>query len=230
MGEKTKRNTTHIEIQGHAEDRQQPQNTIEPTDTPMEPILRPCCQRKCALPIPFLFPARQRMQEKVKDIDRQKGDAVEQERLERIRADLGIAAYTQSTNRRAKKKGRTTDVPSHESDDDVPPESVHETTPCPADLQPEGVVEGEKDRVGSSRGRISGCWRRSRCLWRVVTSTVSLFVRVSQDGLPHRNGKHASVLPHETRDPRVHSAKLNWVKLAKQEVTVNMLLEGMHNI
>ena len=104
MGEKTKRNTTHIEIQGHAEDRQQPQNTIEPTDTPMEPILRPCCQHKCALPIPFLFPARQRMQEKVKDIDRQKGDAVEQERLERIRADLGIAAYTQSTNRRAKKK------------------------------------------------------------------------------------------------------------------------------
>jgi hypothetical protein len=32
------------------------------------------------------------MQEKVKDRDRKKGDAIEQERLERIRADFGIAA------------------------------------------------------------------------------------------------------------------------------------------
>jgi hypothetical protein len=143
------------------------------------------------------------MQEKVKDIDREQGDAIEQERLERIRADLRIAAKkkkkTQSTNQTGEKKGQTTDVPSHEADDDVPSESVHETTTCPADLQLGGVVEGEKDWVGSSRGRISGCWRRPWCLWRVVTSAVCLFLRVSQDGFPHRNGKHASVLPHETR-------------------------------
>ena len=52
------------------------------------------CMCMCPLPVP----ARQRMQEKVKDIDRKKGDAIEQERLERIRADFGIAAYKQSTD------------------------------------------------------------------------------------------------------------------------------------
>jgi hypothetical protein len=53
--------------------------------------------------------------------------------------------------------GQKTDIPSNEADDDVPPESVHETAPCPTDLQLEGVVKGEEDWVGSSRGRKSGC-------------------------------------------------------------------------
>ena len=38
------------------------------------------------------FILRQGMQEEIKDVDREEGDAVEQERLERVGADLGIAA------------------------------------------------------------------------------------------------------------------------------------------
>ena len=55
----------------------------------MEPVLRLSMQ---AFPVQLPFTPRQGMQEKVKDIDRKQGDAIEQERLERIRTDLRIAA------------------------------------------------------------------------------------------------------------------------------------------
>ena len=45
-----------------------------------------------------------------------------------------------------------TDIPGYEADDDVPSERVHETAPCPAGLQLEGVVEGEEDGVRGTRG------------------------------------------------------------------------------
>ena len=41
--------------------------------------------------LPLLSP-RKGVQEEVKDIDRQQGNAIEQERLERVRTDLGITA------------------------------------------------------------------------------------------------------------------------------------------
>jgi len=52
---------------------------------------------------------------------------------------------------------KKTDIPGHEADDDVPPERVHETAPCPANLQLEGVVEGEEDGVSGTGGNKSGC-------------------------------------------------------------------------
>jgi len=83
------------------------------------------------------------MQKKVKDIYREQGNAIKQERLERIRADLRIATITVNKpgqTETEKKREEKTDIPSHEADDDVPPESVHEATPCPTDLQLEGVM------------------------------------------------------------------------------------------
>ena len=44
-------------------------------------------------------------------------------------------------NRIEQDKQRKLNVPGHETDDDVPPERVHETTPCPTYLQLEGVLE-----------------------------------------------------------------------------------------
>jgi hypothetical protein len=38
-------------------------------------------------------------------------------------------------------------VPSHEADDHVPPERVHETMPCPTYLQLEGILDGKEYRV-----------------------------------------------------------------------------------
>jgi hypothetical protein len=35
-----------------------------------------------------------------------------------------------------------TDIPGDEADDDVPPERIHETAPCPTELQLEGIVKG----------------------------------------------------------------------------------------
>jgi hypothetical protein len=87
------------------------------------------------------------VQKKVEDIYREQGNAIKQERLERIRADLRIATITVNTisgktwtDRNPKKREEKTDIPSHEADDNVPSESVYEATPCPTDLQPEGVM------------------------------------------------------------------------------------------
>jgi len=88
------------------------------------------------------------------------------------------------------------DIPSHESDDDVPPESVHETAPCPTDLQLCGVLKGEKVGVRRSCRLESRCLRWPRWLRGVVTSTLSLIL----DGFPHRGGQHASTI--KTRSPR----------------------------
>jgi len=81
--------TTHVETEGDADDGQHPQNAIEPPDAPTdsEPVLLP-------VRVPPLPSARQRAHEDIKSIDREKRDAIEQERLERIGADLGITTHT----------------------------------------------------------------------------------------------------------------------------------------
>src|SRR5258708_39799551 len=89
--------------------------------------------------------------------------------------------------RGANKKKVKINIPSHEAYDDVPPESIHETTPCPTGLHLEGVVEGEDEWVRSPRARASG-WRRwLRCMRRALTSTVGRFSPISQDRLSHPN-------------------------------------------
>jgi len=93
-------------------------------------------------------------------------------------------------------------IPSHESEDDVPPESVHETAPCPTDLELCGVLKGEEDWVRRSRGLESRCLRWSRWLWRIVTS-------MDLDGFPHRGGQHASAIKDDGPRgslPRIASA------------------------
>jgi len=80
-----KRTPRSVEVERHDNNRQQPQDAIEPADSPMDPIPR---LRKSRF---FPFPApRQGVQEVVKNIDREERYAIEHERLERVRANLGI--------------------------------------------------------------------------------------------------------------------------------------------
>ena len=65
---------THVEIERDANDGQKPQDAIEPPDTPMNSI-----SRAYHLPTPVFLALRQGMQEEIKDIDREEGDAIEQE-------------------------------------------------------------------------------------------------------------------------------------------------------
>jgi hypothetical protein len=53
-------------------------------------------------------------------------------------------------------------------------------------------------------------------MWRVVTSTVGLFLRVSQDGLSHRSGGHARLVSRDRLARFSHPTMLNSVNLAKQ--------------
>jgi len=84
-GGRTER-VTHVEIERDANDGQKPQDAIEPPDALMNPI-----SRAYHLPTAVSLALGQGMQEEIKDIDREEGDAIEQEGLERVGADLGIA-------------------------------------------------------------------------------------------------------------------------------------------
>lgn len=71
----------HIEVEGDADDWQQPQHTVEQADATVQPLLW------------WLF-LHKRLQKEVENVDGEHGDAVQNERLERVSADLCIAART----------------------------------------------------------------------------------------------------------------------------------------
>ena len=66
---------THVEIERDADDGQKPQDAIEPPDALMNPVSRACCLSSSAV---FLT-LRQGVQEEIENVDREEGDAVEQE-------------------------------------------------------------------------------------------------------------------------------------------------------
>ena len=70
---------THVKVERDADDGQQPQDAVKPADATVQPLLR------------WLL-LLQGLQKEVEDVDREHGDAIQHERLERIRADLCIAA------------------------------------------------------------------------------------------------------------------------------------------
>lgn len=57
------------------------------------------------------------------------------------RTSASLHHTNRNYNRVKQDEKKRLNVPSHEVDDDVPPERVDETTPCPTYLQLEGVLE-----------------------------------------------------------------------------------------
>jgi hypothetical protein len=57
------------------------------------------------------------------------------------RTSASLHHINSNYNRVKQDEKKRLNVPSHEADDDVPPERVDETTACPTYLQLEGVME-----------------------------------------------------------------------------------------
>ena len=67
---------THVKIEGYPDDREQPEDLVEPPEVPMEPLL---------------LRLRQWEEKPVEEVDRHQRDGIQHERLEHIRADLRVA-------------------------------------------------------------------------------------------------------------------------------------------
>ena len=70
--------STHVKIEGYSDHREQPEDLVEPSEVPMEPLL---------------LRLRQWEEKPVEEVDRHQRDGIQHERLEHIRADLGVAGY-----------------------------------------------------------------------------------------------------------------------------------------
>lgn len=68
---------THVEVERHADDGQEPQHLVHPADVAAEPVG---------------VLVRERLEEEVEEVDRRERECVQQEGLEHVRAHLRVAA------------------------------------------------------------------------------------------------------------------------------------------